>query len=145
MSQEFKSKEVTIQAPAGRVYEKMSRPENLRRLIDEADTSRVPADKLEQLRKIEITSDSIRLEGGPTGAVTLRLDHCEEPVLVRLKAADLPMELFMELRLKPLGAESCEAQCALLADIPMMLRPMLKGPLQKVADKVAELLSGVPF
>ncbi len=145
MASEFKSREVTLQAPIERIYSRMSNPENLRTLLENAPEDRIPADKLEQLKKIIITPDSITLPGGPTGAVTLRLDHCEEPTLVRLKAADLPLDIILELHLKALSPESTEAQCIIKADVPMMLRPMVKGPLQQVADKVVELMAGIPF
>ena len=105
----------------------------------------MPADKLEQLRKVEITPDSLTLPGGPTGAVTLRLARCERPSLISLKAADLPIDITLQLHLRPLTENTTEVQCVIDADVPMMLRPMVKGPLQQVADKVAELMGGIPF
>ena len=145
MASEFKSREVVARGNAEAIYDLLSNPENLRNLIDNVDESRVPADKLEQLRKVQITSDSITLPGGPTGSVTLRLDKCEKPSLISLKAADLPIDIILELHLRTLTADTTEAQCTIKADVPMMLRPMVKGPLQQVADKVVELIAGIPF
>jgi len=145
MASEFKSREAVIQAPVEKVYERFSNPENLRSIIDNAPADRIPADKLEQLKNVKITPDSITLPGGPTGAVTLRLDHCVEPSLIRLKAADVPIDIALELHLAPAGPDTTNAQAVIVADIPMMLRPMVKGPLQQVADKVAELFTAIPF
>ncbi len=145
MASEFKSKAGIVNAPVEMVYARLSNPENLRTLLDNIPADRIPADKLEQLKNVRITADSITLPGGPTGSVTLRLDHCEAPSLVRLKAADLPVSLIMELHLKEADSHTTEAQAVIVADIPMMLRPMVKGPLQQVADKVIELIAGIPF
>lgn len=145
MASEFKSQTRTVAAPIEKVYGRLSNPENLRALLDNVPEDRLPADKLEQLKNVKITADSITLPGGPTGAVTLRLDRCVEPSLVRLKAADLPMSLAMELHLSEAGPAATEAYAEIIADIPMMLRPMVKGPLQQVADKVIELIAGIPF
>lgn len=145
MSQEFKSHEATVNAPAESIYSRLSNPENLRTLIDSIPPERIPADKREQLQKVVITPDSITLPGGPTGNVTLRLDRCECPTLISMKAADLPIDVIMELHMTPIDQDHTSIHSVIKADVPMMLRPMVKGPLQQVADKVVDLISGIPF
>lgn len=145
MATDIKSSTALVQAPVESIYARFSNPENLKAIIDAAPEGRIPADKLEQIKQIQVTPDSITVPGGPTGAVTLKLVDCREPSLIRLKAMDVPIDLVLELHLKPVTAESAETQVQIVADIPMMLRPMLKGPLQQVADKVNEMVASIPY
>lgn len=145
MSTEYKSAPACLNAPVERVYERFSNLENLKHLIEVAPTDKIPADKLEQLKKLEVTPDTLSIPGGPTGAVTLRVTRREEPNLVELQAENLPMQLLLQLRLQPEGADATEAVAAIVADIPMMLRPMLKGPLQQTVDQFATMMAAIPF
>lgn len=145
MSTEYKSAPARLNAPVERVYERFSNLENLKHLIDETPADKIPADKLEQLKKLEVTPDTLSIQGGPTGSVTLRVTRREEPNLVELQAENLPMQLLLQLRLQPEGADATEAVAAIVADIPMMLRPMLKGPLQQVVDQFANMMAAIPF
>lgn len=145
MSTEYKSKPVDLAAPINTVYSRFSNPENLRSLIDNAPADRIPADKLEQLKQLEVTEDSITVNGGPTGAITMRVSERVEPTLIALRPDGVPIDLQLELRLTELTPDSTQATAAIVADIPMMMRPMLKGPLQKVVDQFATMLAAIPF
>lgn len=145
MSTEYKSKDVELAAPIERVYVRFSNPENLKQLIDNAPSDRVPADKLEQLRSLEVTQDSITVPGGPTGAVTLKVSERVEPTLVAFRPEGIPIELQMLLMFEPASENSTIARAVITADIPMMLRPLVKGPLQKVVDQFAAMMEAMPF
>lgn len=145
MSTEYKSKPVDLAAPINTVYSRFSNPENLRSLIENAPADRIPADKLEQLKQLEVTEDSITVNGGPTGAITMRVSERVEPTLIALRPDGVPIDLQLELRLTELTPDSTQATAAIVADIPMMMRPMLKGPLQKVVDQFATMLAAIPF
>lgn len=145
MSTEYKSKPVDLAAPISTVYSRFSNPENLRSLIENAPADRIPADKLEQLKQLEVTEDSITVNGGPTGAITMRVSERVEPTLIALRPDGVPIDLQLELRLTELTPDTTQATAAIVADIPMMMRPMLKGPLQKVVDQFATMLAAIPF
>ncbi|MCM1005608.1 MAG: SRPBCC family protein [Prevotella sp.] len=144
MATEYKSKPTILAAPIEKVYGRFSNLENLKNLIDNVPEDKLPADKLEQLKKMEVTPDSITVQGGPTGAVTLEVVERIEPSLISLKPVGIPMDLQMQLRFEDLGAET-QATAAIVADIPMMLRPMLKGPLQQIVDQFAAMMAAIPF
>lgn len=145
MASEYKSAPVTVAAPIEQVFARYSNLENLKTFIDNAPEDKIPADKLEQLRSMEITQDTITVQGGPTGAVTLRIVERKEPELVVLRPDGIPIPLDLELRMKSLGDDSTEVQVFIEADIPMMLRPMVKGPLQQMCDQLATMLCAIPF
>lgn len=145
MSTEYKSKKVELAAPIDKVYARFSNPENLKVLIENAPADKVPADKLEQLRSLEVTPDSIKVPGGPTGAVTLRVCERVDPTLIAFRPEGIPIDLKMLLLFEQAGEEATEAQAVITADIPLMLRPMVKGPLQQVVDQFATLMAAMPF
>lgn len=145
MATEYKSAPVTLNAPIERVYSRFSNLENLKALIDNAPTDRIPADKLEQLKNMEVTPDSITIQGGPTGAVTMRVTERVEPTLIALRPDGLPLDLNMQLRFSAESENTTSAVAAIEANIPMMLRPMVKGPLQQVVDQFATMMASIPF
>ena len=145
MASEFKSAPVSIEAPVERVYSRFSNLENLRSLIENLPADSLPADKREQLEKLLITADIITVQGGPTGAVTMRVVERVEPSLIALQPENIPMKLSLQLRLSSDGPECTSAVAAIEADIPMMLRPMVKGPLQQIVDQFASMLGAIPF
>lgn len=143
---EYKSEVKGVDAPAAVVYERLSNLENLRALIDKLPEDQIPADKLEQLRQMTITPDTISVPGGPAGNVTLRVVSREPHSLIAFKAADVPLDLNLEIRI---GGEDGQAgstiQVAVVADIPMMLRPMVKGPLNQMVGQFADMLASINY
>jgi hypothetical protein len=122
----------------------LSNLENFKSFLDKIPADKIPADKMEQFKSIEVTADSIAFQGGPTGAVKFVVAEKREPSLIKLKAADLPLSLTLELHLKADG-DNCRQQTIINADIPAMLKPMVAGPLQKVVDQFGSVLSAIPF
>lgn len=141
---EFKSQETQLHAQVETVFAKLSDLENFKNFLDKVPTDKIPADKMEQFKSIEITSDSISFQGGPTGPVKFVVVERTAPSLIKLKAADLPLSLTLEVRLRPDG-DNCWQQTIINADIPAMLKPMVAGPLQKVVDQFGSVLAAIPF
>lgn len=142
---EFQSETKHIDAPAEKVFERLSNLENLRELLQNVPEDRVPADKLEQLRKVEITPDSISIPGGPTGKVTLRLYEKKAPNLIVFKAADIPLDLNLAILISPKGDDSCGLATAIEANLPAMLKPMVKGPFNQIVTQMTGMLSAIPY
>lgn len=136
----YKSEKVEVNRPAEQVYDLVSNPENLRDLIAQA-----PADKLDdktraQIDAIQFTPDSVTIPGGPVGQLVLRADGNQRPSLVRFRGENTPVPVSLAINIVPLGSENCETQVVIDLDIPMMLKPMVNGPLQKMVDQVGLLL-----
>lgn len=77
--------------------------------------------------------------------VTLRLAETEAPSLIRMEGQGTPVPLSMTLHITPLTPESCETYVQIDIQIPAMLKPMVNGPLQKMADQFAQMLRQVPM
>ncbi len=141
----YKSDKTNIQAPAKAVYEKLSDLENLRSFIEKVPSDKIPDDKRQMLDQLEITSDSLRLPGGPVGAIELKLTEKQPYSLIRLEGVGTPVPLSLKVEITPGGEAACQVQVVLDIDIPMMLKPMIGGTLQKVVDQFATVMAAIPF
>lgn len=140
----YKSPEVTLQAPAEAVYAKLTNLENLRELLKNVPEDKIPADKKEMFDNIVITSDSITVPGGPVGALTFKVTKKEEPTLIALSGEGAPVPMGLALHITPDGSVS-KARAVIDLEIPAMLKPMVNGPLQKMADQFGDVLKAIPF
>lgn len=141
----YKSNVTSLAAPAERVYAKLSNLEGLGELIKNVPADKVPADKRALMEQISITPSTISFPGGPVGEVTLELARLEEPSLIELKGKGTPVPLELALHIRPLTADTCEAYVEINIQIPAMLKPMVNGPLQKMADEFGQVLRAVPL
>lgn len=142
---EYKSDVKHISASADTVYERLSNLENLRSFIDKIPEDKIPADKLEAIKQMELTADSITVPGGPTGAITLNIVERVPGSLIVLKPDAIPMELKLELRIDSVSDDESTLQVVIVADIPMMLRPMVKGPFNQLVTQFADMLGSIPY
>ena len=142
---EFRSKPVTIYAPAESVFEKLSNLENLNNLLQNVPEESIPEDKRDLFNKIELTSETITIPGGPVGSITLRVSERTAPTSIKLSGEGTPVPLHLALRIDPLSTDSCEANVSIDLAVPPMLKPMISGPVQKMCDQFASVLRAVPF
>lgn len=140
----YKSQEVTLQAPAETVFAKLSNLENLRDLLKNVPEDKIPDDKKEMFDNIIITADSITVPGGPVGSLTFKVTKKEEPTLIALSGEGAPFAMGLALHIVPDGPVS-KARAVIDLEIPAMLKPMVSGPLQKMADQFGDVLKALPF
>lgn len=143
----YNSEEISLMAPAGAVYSKLSNLDNLRSLLEKVPADKIPADKLEMFNSISVTPDSVTVPGGPVGALTFRMKEKVEPTLIKLAGEGLPpgIALSLSLHITPEGESTLKAKVTIDISIPAMLKPMVSGPLQKMADQFGQVLRAIPF
>ena len=143
----YNSEEISLMAPAGAVYSKLSNLDNLRSLLEKVPADKIPADKLEMFNSISVTPDSVTVPGGPVGALTFRMKEKVEPTLIKLAGEGLPpgIALSLSLHITPEGESTSKAKVTIDISIPAMLKPMESGPLQKMADQFGQVLRAIPF
>lgn len=142
---EYKSDKKRVGAPASVIFSKLSNLENLRSFIDNLPEDRIPADKLEAIKQMEVTPDSLTVQGGPTGQITLNIVKRVPDSLIVLQPANLPLSLNLEIRIEAHSENESEIQVAIEADLPMMLRPMVKGPFNQMVTQFADMLAAIPY
>ena len=141
----FKSENTPINASAEKVFDKFSNLDNLASLLKRVPDGTVPAEQQELLEKLQIDSDSITIPGGPIGSLRLVMTDRIRPTLIRMKGEGTPVPLSVVMHIEPTGADSCLSQAEIDVELPMMLAPMVKGPLQKMADQFGQMIGAIDF
>ncbi|MBD5355685.1 MAG: SRPBCC family protein [Bacteroides sp.] len=141
----FKSGEVSLHAPADTVFAKLSNLENLRSLLDKVPADQIPEDKRQMFESITITPDTITVPGGPVGSLTFRVKERIAPSLIKLEGEGSPVALNLSMHVAPDGSEYSRAQVEIDIAIPAMLKPMVSGPIQQMADQFSQVLKAIPF
>lgn len=131
--------------PAETVFGRLSNLEGLAGMLKNVPTDSIPADQLSLLEQVKVTPETITFPGGPVGDVTLRLVETVPPTLIRLEGEGTPVAMGLILHIMPLGEDTCETYVEIDIQIPAMLKPMVNGPLQKMADQFAMMLRQMPM
>lgn len=141
----YKSQDTDLLAPADAVFSRLDNLEGLGEMIKNVPEEQIPADQRQMLEQVKVTSDTISFPGGPVGELTLRKVESVAPSLIRLEGEGTPVPLSLSLKIATTSAETCSARVEIDIQIPMMLKPMVNGPLQKMVDQFAQMLCKVPF
>lgn len=141
----YKSDIVSLMAPAQSVFERLSNLENLGALLQNVPEDKIPADQKAMLEQIRISGQTISFPGGPAGEITLRLVEAAAPSLIKLQGEGTPVPMSMAMHITSLTPDTCEAYVEIDIQIPAMLKPMINGPMQKMADQFAHMLRQIPF
>lgn len=141
----YKSGRERVLASAENVYSKLSDLENLQSVIDNLPEDKIPADKRGMLEQIKITADSISLPAGPVGELKLQVSKLEPFSFIELQGVGTPVPLSLGVRIDPVSDSESDVQVLLDIEIPMMLKPMIGGTLQKMVDQFATVMTAVKF
>ena len=141
----IKSEKAIIPASAEQVYDKLSNLDNLKPLLEKIPADQIPADKKEMFENLNITADSISIPAGPVGEIKLRVTDRLPYSLIQLTGEGTPVPMNMQLAIESKSPQSCEVQVIISLDIPLMLKPMVSGPLKKVADQFVNVMGALPF
>ena len=119
------------------VYRNISDLSNLERVRD-----RVPQDKLQDF---EFDSDSVQVSVAPVGTIKLRIVEREENKCVKFEAEQTPIPFNLWIQVLPVTESASKMKVTVKADIPFMLKGMVAGPLQDGVEKIADVLSQIPY
>lgn len=141
----YRSENVSLAYPAERVYDKLSNLEGLGNLLKNLPEDQIPADQRAQLEQVRVSADAISFPGGPVGDVTLVVAERVAPTLIRMTGAGTPVPLNVTLHITPLTPDTCEAYVEIDLKVPMIIKPMLNGPMQKMTEQFAQMLRQIPM
>lgn len=119
------------------VYAIISDLRNLERVRD-----RVPEDKLESF---SFDEDTVSVSVAPVGKITLRIIEREEPKCVKFESLESPISFNLWIQVLPVTSSTSKMKVTVKADIPLMLRGMVSGPLQDGVEKIADALAMIPY
>ena len=133
----FESNVKQIPYPVEDVYRNISDLSNLERVRD-----RIPQDKLQDF---QFDSDSVQVSVSPVGTIKLRICEREENKCVKFETEQSPLAFNLWIQVLPVDSTSSKMKVTVKADIPLMLKGMVSGPLQDGVEKIADALSQIPF
>lgn len=133
----FESSIKTIPYPQENVYRNISDLNNLARIRD-----RVPNEKIQEFT---FDRDTVSVAVPPVGTISLRIIEREEPKCIKFETAQSPMPFNLWIQILPIDEKTSKMKVTVKADIPLMLKAMVSGPLQDGVDKVADALAQIPY
>lgn len=133
----FESSIKQVASPQEAVYRNISDLRNLERVRD-----RVPDDKVDSF---SFDEDTVSVSVPPVGQITLRIIEREEPKCVKFESVNSPIAFNLWIQVLPVNEQTSKMKVTVKADIPLMLRSMVGGPLQDAVEKIADVLSVVPY
>ncbi len=133
----YESSVKQVPYPQEAVYRNISDLSNLERVRD-----RVPTDKIQEF---SFDRDTVSVNVPPVGQISLRIIEREEPKCVKFEAVQSPMPFNLWVQILPVDEQNSKMKVTVKADIPIMLKALVSGPLQDGVDKVADALSQIPY
>ena len=146
-----------VYAPQGAVYAKLSDLTHLsvikERMDDPAFASavaaQVPADKLEQLRTavegLDFSPDTVTVTNSPIGPVTLAIVERDEPKCVKFELQNAPIKGNLWIQMLPPSDTPSKMRCTVGVDMNFFMRKMIEKQLKEGVEKLAEMLSRIPY
>ena len=121
------------------IKEKLNDPAFAEKMSQELDE-----EKQEQVRKMidGMTFDTDTMSiSSPLGDVMLRIIERDAPKLVKMEAENTPIPLNMWIQLVPIDESSCKIRVTIGAEVNLLMKAAVSGPLKKAADGVARMLA----
>ena len=159
----YESTVKTVYAPVERVYARLSDLTSLQALKEKVDDPRfeeiintqVPADKRptpeqfeklrNNLRKMELTTDTLSGHIGPLGDITVRVVERAEPKLVKMELEGAPIAVTMWIQMLPSDEATSRLKVTLGAELNFFIRKMIESKIEKASEGLAQFLSQIPY
>ena len=110
---------------------------------------KVNDEQLARLREIvagmQFNRDSVTINAGPVGQVSLNVVEREEPKLIKFQTENSPVQANLWIQLLPASDTQCAMKVTLGADLNFFLKQMLKGKLQDGVERLADMLAMLPY
>jgi len=131
----YTSKPTEVKSSADAIAAKFSDLSRLQEWID-----KVPAEEKAKLGDVALTPDAIILKTKQVGDITLKVTE-RTTSRIAFTAVGSPVPMNLALNLKPLGDESTELTTSMDVDIPVFMKAMVGGTLQKAVDQFGHFMS----
>ncbi|MGP1624417.1 SRPBCC family protein [Bacteroides heparinolyticus] len=133
----FESGIKNIQASQEAVYQKLSDLNNLEKVKE-----RLPEDKIKDLT---FDADSMTMEVNPVGKITLQIVEKEPCKCIKFETAASPFPFNLWIQILPVTAGECKMKLTIGMDINPFMKAMVQKPLQEGLEKMADMLSLIPY
>ena len=125
-----------------RVYNKLSYLNNLNSVRDRLDLIK---DKLDgKLEDMSFDSDSLTLKVQGFN-LTLRIIEREPLKCIKFEGDKTPIPLNLWIQILPEGMDNAKMKVTIRAEVNMFMKAMVAKPLQEGVEKLADMLSMIPY
>ena len=129
----FESSVKMIAASQAAVYEKLSDLNNLEKVKD-----RLPEDKVKNLT---FDAESLSVEVPPVGKITLQIVEKEPCKCIKFGTTTSPLPFNLWIQILP----TAEMKLTIGLELNPFMKAMVQKPLQDGVEKMAEMLSMIPY
>ena len=125
-----------------RVYNKLSDLNNLNSVRDRLDLIK---DKLDgKLEDMSFDSDSLTLKVQGFN-LTLRIIEREPLKCIKFEGDKTPIPLNLWIQILPEGMDNAKMKVTIRAEVNMFMKAMVAKPVQEGVEKLADMLSMIPY
>ena len=131
-----------IPYPQESVFAKVSDLSNLRYLAE-----RIPEDQKNQFKAedLECTPDRVSCTISPVGQIEIGVTSREPFKCVKMETLRSPIKLTMWIQIVSTGDSSCKIKLTTDADLNIFMAKMVEKPLTEAVEKLADMLSMLPY
>ena len=133
----FESSVKMIAASQAAVYEKLSDLNNLEKVKD-----RLPEDKVKNLT---FDAESLSVEVPPVGKITLQIVEKEPCKCIKFGTTTSPLPFNLWIQILPTAEHECKMKLTIVLELNPFMKAMVQKPLQDGVEKMAEMLSMIPY
>lgn len=142
MAVQFESNVKHVPYSQERVYNKLSDLNNLEGVRDRLEQVKEKLDgKLEDMT-FDRDSITIKVQGI---ALTLRIIEREPMKCIKFEGDKTPVPLNLWIQILPVGKEEAKMKVTIRAEVNMFMKAMVSKPLQEGVEKLADMLSVLPY
>lgn len=133
----FESPVKTIAASQEAVYTKFSNLTNLAAIKD-----RIPQDKI---KDFEFDNDSVCFSVSPIGTLGMRIIERDPMKTIKFQSEKSPIQFNLWIQLISTGPYETKVKLTLKAELSMFIKPMVSKPLQDALNKMADMMTMLPY
>ena len=124
------------------VYGKVSDLSNLKYLVE-----RIPEDQKNQFKAedLECTPDRVSCTISPIGQIEVGVVAREPLKCVKMETLRSPIKLTLWIQIVSTGDSSCKIKITVDADLNVFMAKMVEKPLTEAVEKLADMLSMLPY
>ncbi len=130
----YTSKPVVVGKPATAVAASFSDLTRFQEVFEQ-----MPAEERAKVGDVSFTADRIAIKTAQVGEIGFRVKERSASKVV-FGAENSPVPMDIKIDLKELSEGECELTTSMEVDIPVFLRPMIGGAMQKAVDQFATLM-----
>ena len=132
-----------IAAPAERIFNKLSDLKQLEPFVERLK-EQVPDDKV-KIKDVMINDESVYVTMDPMGVIGVKIIEKEPFKTIKFESDKSPVQFNFWIQIVEKAPDDSKIRLTLKADIPFMIRMMIKDKVEQGIEMVAEALTKIEY